>query len=511
MEMIRDANAHKFSLIITREVSRFARNTVDTLQYTRSLKAKGVEVFFINDNIKTFDGDGELRLTIMATLAQDESRKTSIRVKAGQQISMNNGTFYGNGNILGYDRVGKDLIINEEQADTVRLIYRLYLEGNGLRAIQIRLEQEGRLTATGKTTWHCANISKILKNSFYCGLITYHKQFVPDYLEQKRVNNFGEIEQTIVKGRHEPIISEEEYRQVQQLLNARNETLINNESGKRREHGVKPPVNVWTDLMICSCGHKFNRKVWHRTENGIQYAYQCYSSIRTGTVSSRAKKGLSTEGVCTVPMIQEWKLQMMAKYIFTNFISHTDEVVDLAAAMLEKHIADKDDNEEEQKRLLEAKQAEYNKLKKRLRGLMEMRAENEITREEYEEIRKDTDDRIEVLEKEIAELRESNEEDEESTAIDYAKTINYLKSCLAELVEVKDDEDLADDVIRAFVRKIVVFPDHFEWYLRLSPDDTPESICIDGKRKNSTKISSFGLSQHRLQSTTSNFRFTPIN
>ena len=212
-----------------------------------------------------------------------------------------------------------------------------------------------------------------------------------------------------------------------------------------------------------------------------------------------------------MPMIQEWKLQMMAKYIFTNFISHTDEVVDLAAAMLEKHIADKDDNEEEQKRLLEAKQAEYNKLKKRLRGLMEMRAENEITREEYEEIRKDTDDRIEVLEKEIAELRESNEEDEESTAIDYAKTINYLKSCLAELVEVKDDEDLADDVIRAFVRKIVVFPDHFEWYLRLSPDDTPESICIDGKRKNSTKISSFGLSQHRLQSTTSNFRFTPIN
>ena len=122
-----------------------------------------------------------------------------------------------------------------------------------------------------------------------------------------------------------------------------------------------------------------------------------------------------------------------------------------------------------------------------------------ITREEYEEIRKDTDDRIEVLEKEIAELREFNEEDEESTAIDYAKTINYLKSCLAELVEVKDDEDLADDVIRAFVRKIVVFPDHFEWYLRLSPDDTPESICIDGKRKNSTKISSFGLSQHRLQ------------
>ena len=96
MEMIKDAKAHKFDMIITREVSRFARNTVDTLQYTRTLKDYGVEVFFINDNIKTFDGDGELRLTIMATLAQDESRKTSIRVKAGQQTSMNNGVFYGN-------------------------------------------------------------------------------------------------------------------------------------------------------------------------------------------------------------------------------------------------------------------------------------------------------------------------------------------------------------------------------------------------------------------------------
>lgn len=95
MKMIRDAKKHRFDMIITREVSRFARNTVDTLQYTRLLRTMGVEVFFINDNIRTFDGDGELRLTIMATLAQDESRKTSIRVKAGQQTSMNNGVLYG--------------------------------------------------------------------------------------------------------------------------------------------------------------------------------------------------------------------------------------------------------------------------------------------------------------------------------------------------------------------------------------------------------------------------------
>lgn len=160
MQMIEDARQRKFDMIITREVSRFARNTVDTLQYTRLLKEYGVEVFFINDNIKTFDGDGELRLTIMATLAQDESRKTSIRVKAGQQTSMQNGVFYGNGNILGYDRVGKEMVINPEQAKTVRMIYDMYLSGMGVTAIQYELEKAGRLTAMGKERWFHRTLRK---------------------------------------------------------------------------------------------------------------------------------------------------------------------------------------------------------------------------------------------------------------------------------------------------------------------------------------------------------------
>ena len=161
MKMIEDARQKKFNMIITREVSRFARNTVDTLQYTRLLKEYGVEVFFLNDNIKTFDGDGELRLTIMATLAQDESRKTSIRVKAGQETSMQNGVFYGNGNILGYDRVGKEMVINPEQAKTVRMIYDMYLSGMGVTTIQYELEKAGRLTALGKERWFASYISKI--------------------------------------------------------------------------------------------------------------------------------------------------------------------------------------------------------------------------------------------------------------------------------------------------------------------------------------------------------------
>ena len=138
MRMMKDASEGKFDLVITREVSRFARNTVDTLQQTRILKKQGVEVYFTEDNIWTMnDEDGELRLTIMATLAQNESKKTSLRVKAGQMISFQNAVPYGNGNILGYDRIDKEFVINESQAATVRRIFDLYLDGNGVRKIQL--------------------------------------------------------------------------------------------------------------------------------------------------------------------------------------------------------------------------------------------------------------------------------------------------------------------------------------------------------------------------------------
>ena len=149
MRMLKDAKEKKFDLIVTREVSRFARNTVDTLQQTRTLKTYGVEVWFTEDNIWTMnDEDGELRLSIMATLAQNESKKISQRVKAGQMISFKNGVLYG----------------------------------NGVRKIQDIMEQEGRKTATGLTRWQSGNINRVLRNPFYCGRIVYRKQYVPDYL-----------------------------------------------------------------------------------------------------------------------------------------------------------------------------------------------------------------------------------------------------------------------------------------------------------------------------------------
>lgn len=503
MKMIDDADTGEFDLILTREVSRFARNTVDTLQYTRQLKAKGVEVFFINDNIKTFDGDGELRLTIMATLAQDESRKTSIRVKSGQQTSMEKGTFYGNGNILGYDRVGKDMVVNPEQAKTVRMIFDMYLNGAGLRTIQFNLEQAGRLTSMRKSNWHMSNISKVLQNSFYCGIITYHKQYTPDFLEQKKINNFGEIEQTIIKGTHQPIITEEEYRQVQELMAKRRETFTTNvDVGQHRKSmGRKQPMDVWSQLLICECGHSFNRKVWHKSKekNTIQYGYQCYSSITTGTISMRLKKGLSIEGICKSPMIPEWKLQMMAKYIFSEYINNTAEILSLAESMLEKHIDDKEEISDNTD-IIEQKAREQSKLYTRLDNLIEMRADGEITKDIFTKKKAEIENQIAQLQTEINNLQPTPQYEIEDVSHD--DKIKVLKYYLEQAVKPNDIDNLPEEIIKAFITKIIVHENSYDWYLRFTPDEPPKQIKIEGSKKATKQgitISSLCSPLHRLQ------------
>ncbi len=481
MKMLEDAQSGEFQLILTREVSRFARNTVDTLQYTRQLKAMGVEVFFINDNIRTFDGDGELRLTIMATLAQDESRKTSIRVKSGQQTSMENGTFYGNGNILGYDRKGKELVINPEQAHTVRKIYDWYLDGWGIRKIQFELEKEGILTSTGKTRWYESNISKILKNSFYAGIIEYHKQFTPDFLEQKKINNFGEVERLRVKGRHEPIITEEEFNRVQVLMESKRLKNPANKTG-RREKGKKSVSDVWSRLLVCSCGCTFNRKAWHNSSNGIQYGYMCYSQIRNGTIRTRLKKGLPTDGICTSQMIPGWKLQFMAKYLFREFLKNTDKILDIAEEMLKQHIQDKEvieDNSE----LIRKKKDALSKLEKRMNNLISMRADGEIAKEQFLSMKADIDTQIRSLQEQIEELSPDENVPEEEIP-NYDERITVLRYVLERYMNFDSDEDIPEPVIEAFVDKIVVKENSFDWYLFFSGDDNTPKICnVKGTKK----------------------------
>jgi DNA invertase Pin-like site-specific DNA recombinase len=197
-QMIQDAKNGKFDLIITREVCRFARNTVDSLEYTRLLNQYGVEVYFINDNIWSMDSDGELRLTIFSALAQDESRKVSERVRSGQAISRQNGQLYGSGNILGYDlkrgerSIDNTYVINEQQAETVRMIYDLYLQGHGQKEIAAILIEQKREDTKGNVRWTASKVSRILSNFTYCGYLSYNKSITTNYLTHERMKNTDE-------------------------------------------------------------------------------------------------------------------------------------------------------------------------------------------------------------------------------------------------------------------------------------------------------------------------------
>lgn len=482
MKMIDDARQKKFNMIITREVSRFARNTVDTLQYTRLLKEYGVEVFFINDNIKTFDGDGELRLTIMATLAQDESRKTSIRVKAGQETSMKNGVFYGTGNILGYDRKGKDMVINEEQAKTVRMIYDMYLSGMGVTAIQYELEKAGRLTATGKTKWHASYLSHMLKNSFYCGIITYHKEYTPDYLKQKKIKNYGDIEYLTVKGKHTPIVTEEEFNQVQKIMNTKSCKMKNLNKGKHTV-GYKPHTTAYGRLMICQCGKKFNQRFHTRDGRTDGVDYQCYTSVNRGSIREREKRGLSVEGHCDSPFIQGWKLEMMAEKIFDRYIDNADAVMDLSYSMLEKHIADQEDTPDYTEEI-KHKESEIERLSKKRVNLIEMRAEGDIDKELFRERKQEIENRIAILTEEIKNLQPDETKQSQQ---DYMQKLQELRERLKEYTGFEYSV-IPESIVEAFIEKIWVSKDEFRWYLR-SGNESSDEFDIDDH----IKIASFTL------------------
>ena len=489
MRMMQDASKNKFDLIVTREVSRFARNTVDTLQQTRILRREGVEVYFTEDNIWTMnDEDGELRLTIMATLAQNESKKTSVRVKAGQMISFKNGVLYGNGNILGYDRIGKEYVVNELQARTVRRIFDLYLDGNGVRKIQFVLEKEGHLTATGLTKWQPGNISRILRNPFYCGTIVYRKQFVPDFLEQKKINNFGEVDKVIVEGRHTPIVTKEQFEKVQQILSSKSESVHN--KGCR---GKKISKDIWCRKMKCECGSSYNRVTWHKSSEGPQYAYQCYSQIRTGTFKTRERKGLSTEGICVTKMVPRWKLEVMADIIFQKFWNDREGVLAIANEMLDNCYESEHDNEVlDRKRDLEDKMELWNR---KYNNLLDMRMAGEIEKDRYDEKR-------EQILKEQQHLKKQLEIIGGETGLSddiYMDKVEILKYGLEQNFNFST-RHIPEEVIDAFIKEIIVCQDGFIWKLNLTPDDELK-MQVDGRTNNytvtQTELSSDMTQQHR--------------
>lgn len=286
-QMLQDAQRQKFDLIVTREVCRFARNTVDTLTVTRKLASCGVEVFFVQDGIWTFQGDGELRLAIMATLAQEESRKISQRVRAGQKICQQNKTIFGNGNLLGYRLENKTYLVDPMQAKTVRTIFSLYAKGHSQREIARILQSKGYQTAMGKTVWSAAQVSAVLRNAVYTGKLGYHKSWVTSYLDHKRIHNTEEESIVWLPGGFEPIVSQTLYDKCALLRRQKSSSAANGVKGRRVTE------DMWAKKLRCGCGAAMSRSV----KNKNYASYSC--NKRCGG---------------TAPV--EWKLWLMTMAVY---------------------------------------------------------------------------------------------------------------------------------------------------------------------------------------------------
>lgn len=448
LSMLEDAEDGCFDLIITREVSRFARNTVDTLQETRKLKRMGVEVYFTEDNIWTFnDEDGELRLTIMATLAQNESKKTSQRVKAGQMISFHNGVYYGTGNILGYDKVGKDMIINQEQAKTVRFIFDSYLEGYGALKIRYLLEEKGYKTATGLTKWSTETVLRVLQNPFYSGTIIYRKSYIPDYLEQKAKKNNGEVEQVIIEGRHEPIVSKEEFRKVQDLIQTHNKSIYKN------KHGNSGAVNIWSKKLICNCKSNFSRKLYHHNGNNQTYCYQCFNQKNYGSTNQRLKRGLDIEGSCDIPLLQEWKLIILANKMFDVLCDNKERVLKNAEKLLKNNITN--ELEEPDDIELKIQNDKIDSYKKKISKLLDMFLDEKISENEYEQKREDLEKLINISEEKIKELN-----NRPKATISVEEKLSNLETLINKYL-YDDNGMISDKMIDFIIDKVKVQKDKF--------------------------------------------------
>lgn len=476
MRMIHDAEKGCFDLIITREVSRFARNTVDTLQETRKLKKIGVEVYFTEDNIWTFkDDDGELKLTIMATLAQNESKKISQRIKAGQKITFQNGVFYGTGNILGYDKVGKDMIINTEQAKIVRFIYDSYLRGNGLRQIQYELEKRGYQTSTGLTKWNCATINRILRNPFYSGTIVYRKSFIPDYLEQKPKRNTGEVEKVIVEGKHVPIVTKEEFQKVQQLLSKH---LTYNKNTQKETKVGKLPTSVWGNKVKCKCGSSMHKRTYHKFKDGHRsWCFQCYDQSNTGSYTSRINHGISVDGICNTKMIPEWKLSLIANVVFERIWIEKEQILEIVNALLEKSLEEDNKSKISTNEILNLERKTLD-IDKKQSKLLDTYLSGIITQEDYKNKKNDLDKDKLTLTNRIIELKK----EDRTPVVSIEQKVQDFKENISKHLNYKRGE-ISDELVDSFVDKIIVSNEKLEWHLNFTNEVSNFYSIIDNEDK----------------------------
>lgn len=309
-QMVADALDGKIDLIITKSVSRFARNTVDSLTTVRKLKEKGVEIYFEKENIWTLDSKGELLITIMSSLAQEESRSISENTTWGQRKRMADGHgCVSFSTFLGYDKgPNGEFVINEEQAKIVRRIYSEFLQGNSLSRITKNLTNDGIKTPSGKDKWYISTVKSILSNEKYKGDCLMQKYYTENFLTKKLVKNKGELQQYYVKNHHPAIVSEEVFEQAQVRLN---------EMNSKRNKGVRE----FSSMIVCGdCGEFYGSKVWHSNDKYRKVVYRCNAKYNN-------KK-------CSTPAIDEKRLEEIFVEAINQLLADKDDILDNLQALV---------------------------------------------------------------------------------------------------------------------------------------------------------------------------------
>lgn len=328
-KMIKDCKAGKIDMIITKSISRFARNTLDCLNYIRELKEFGVGVIFEKESINTLDSKGEVLITILASLAQDESRSISENCTWGIRRQFEQGKVRVNHKkFLGYDKdEDGELIINKEEAKIIKRMYRDYLNGKGANRMARELEEEGVPNWNGKPKWYESSIRKMLQNEKYKGDALLQKTYTVDFLTKERAVNNGEVPMYYVESSHPAIIDKDMWEAVQLEMERRKDYIESH--GIRQLDFVKVEDNPFSGRVICgNCGSAFGRKTWNSTDENLKRrVWQCNKKyVKKGEVRCRNKH------------IDE-------EVLYKAFVSSFNALVENKEHFIEKWKADEDGDE----------------------------------------------------------------------------------------------------------------------------------------------------------------------
>ena len=421
--MIEKCLAGKIDMVLTKSISRFARNTLDCLKYVRQLKEKGVAVYFEKENINTLDSKGEVMITIMASLAQQESESISKNVKLGIDFRNKQGKVQVNHNrFLGYTKDAEGhLIIDPEQAEVVKRIYREYLEGASLDGIAKRLEADGILTGAGGSRWHTSTLRQILTNEKYIGDALLQKTCTIDVLNKTRVKNNGIAAQYYVEDDHEAIISKELYMRVQEEM-VRRRNVQTRPNGKKCVYSC---IHCFSQIVVCGkCGDIFRRIHWNN--HGCRsIVWRCAGRLE------------GSSSACSARTVNEKELEQIVLKALNELLgaktTYKEQLQHNLALVLRNDTSVQKDRIEE--RLLVLQQELMNRAAKR-------ESYDDIAEEIYH----------------LRELKQQTDSDETVKAIQMER-IKELQDFIGQQENTLTEFD--EKLVKRWVRRITVWDDHY--------------------------------------------------